>query len=94
MVAVPIGPPLRMAVVASPDYFAVYPIPKLPHDLTEHRCIDQRMPSSGGLYVWDFAHRGRQVSVRVDGPLVFNTAAPQVDAALAASASRCCPRTN
>jgi DNA-binding transcriptional LysR family regulator len=83
MIAVPIGPSLRMAVVASPDYFAVHPAPKTPHDLTAHRCINQRMPTSGGLYVWDFERRGRQVNVRVDGPLIFNTAPPQVDAALA-----------
>jgi len=83
MVAVPIGPPLRMAVVASPDYFGINPIPRTPHDLTKHRCINQRMPTSGGLYVWDFSRKGKQVNVRVDGPLVFNTAPPQVDAALA-----------
>ncbi len=83
MIAVPIGPPLRMAVVASPAYFEIHPKPKTPQDLTAHRCINQRMPSSGGLYVWDFARRGKQVNVRVDGPLIFNTAPPQVDAALA-----------
>jgi DNA-binding transcriptional LysR family regulator len=83
MIAVRIGPPLRMAVVASPDYFDTHPKPKKPQDLTAHRCINQRMPSSGGLYVWDFARRGKQVNVRVDGPLIFNTAPPQVDAALA-----------
>ena len=83
MVAVPIGPPLQMAVVASPEYFAVNPIPKTPADLTRHQCINQRMPTSGGLYVWDFEKRGRKVNVRVDGPLIFNTAPPQVDAALA-----------
>ncbi|WP_422018631.1 LysR substrate-binding domain-containing protein [Roseateles sp.] len=83
MIAVPIGPPLRMAVVASPGYFAVNPVPKTPHDLMMHRCINQRMPTSGGLYVWDFAKKGKQVNVRVDGPLIFNTAPPQVDAALA-----------
>jgi DNA-binding transcriptional LysR family regulator len=83
MIAVPIGPSLRMAVVASPDYFALHPIPKSPNDLTAHACINQRMPTSGGLYVWDFERRGRQVNVRVDGPLIFNTARPQVDAALA-----------
>jgi DNA-binding transcriptional LysR family regulator len=49
MIAVPIGPPLRMAVVASPGYFAVNPVPKTPHDLMMHRCINQRMPTSGGL---------------------------------------------
>jgi DNA-binding transcriptional LysR family regulator len=83
MIAVPIGPPLRMAVVASPGYFAAHPPPKAPPDLTAHRCINQRMPTSGGLYVWDFERRGRKVNVRVDGPLIFNTAPPQVDAALA-----------
>ncbi|WP_454711741.1 LysR family transcriptional regulator [Cupriavidus nantongensis] len=83
MIAVPIGPPLRMAVVASPTYFAAHPPPKTPQDLMAHRCINQRMPTSGGLYVWDFERRGRQVNVRVDGPLIFNTTQPQVDAALA-----------
>lgn len=83
MIAVPIGPPLRMAVAASPGYFAANPPPKAPRDLTAHRCINQRMPTSGGLYVWDFERRGRKVNVRVDGPFIFNTAPPQVDAALA-----------
>jgi DNA-binding transcriptional LysR family regulator len=83
MIAVAIGPALRLAVVASPGYFAARPAPKLPRDLTEHRCINQRMPTSGGLYVWDFERRGRKVNVRVDGPLVFNTTPPQVEAALA-----------
>lgn len=83
MVAVPIGPPLRMAVVGSPEYFESNPRPKTPRDLTAHRCINQRMPTSGGLYVWDFSRRGKQVNVRVDGPLIFNTSPPQVDAALA-----------
>jgi DNA-binding transcriptional LysR family regulator len=83
MIALPIGPPLRMAVVASPDYFARHPVPHSPSDLTAHACINQRMPTSGDLYVWDFEKRGRQANVRVDGPLIFNTAPPQVDAALA-----------
>lgn len=83
MIAVPIGPPLRLAVVASPGYFATRPIPKTPNDLMAHQCINQRMPTSGGLYVWDFERRGRRVNVRVEGPLIFNTTQPQVDAALA-----------
>ena len=83
MIAMPIGPPLRMAVVASPGYFSKHPVPQKPQDLMAHRCINQRMPTSGGLYVWDFARKGKQVNLRVDGPLVFNTAPPQVDAALA-----------
>ncbi|CAJ0808789.1 HTH-type transcriptional regulator PgrR [Ralstonia psammae] len=83
MIAVPIGPALRLAVVASSEYFAAHPVPKVPRDLMDHRCINQRMPTSGGLYVWDFERRGRKVNVRVDGPLIFNTSHPQVEAALA-----------
>jgi DNA-binding transcriptional LysR family regulator len=83
MIAIPIGPPLRLAVVASPDYFAAHPAPKKPQELTAHNCINQRMPTSGGLYVWDFERRGRKLNVRVGGQLVFNTTQPQVDAALA-----------
>lgn len=83
MIALPIGPPLRMAVVGSPSYFATRPKPTTPQDLTAHRCINQRMPSSGGLYVWDFARRGKQLNVRASGPLIFNTSPPQIDAALA-----------
>lgn len=83
MIAVPIGPRLRLAVVASPDYFAEHPVPRKPQDLMAHRCINQRMQTSGGLYVWNFERRGKQVNVRVDGPLIFNTTQPQVDAALA-----------
>jgi DNA-binding transcriptional LysR family regulator len=60
-----------------------HPIPQTPQDLMSHNCINQRMLTSGGLYVWDFEHRGRQVNVRVDGSLIFNTVPPQVDAALA-----------
>lgn len=83
MIAVPIGPPMRLAVVASPDYFNAYGKPKVPQDLMKHQCINQRMQSSGGLYVWDFERRGQQMNVRVDGQLIFNTSQPQVDAALA-----------
>ena len=83
MIAIPIGPTMRLAVVGSPDYFAANPIPRKPQDLVAHRCINQRMQSSGGLYVWDFERGGRQVNVRVDGQLIFNTTQPQIDAALA-----------
>ena len=82
MIAIPIGPDMRMAVVGSPGYFTRHGVPESPQDLTQHRCINQRMPTSGGLYVWDFSCRGKQMNVRVDGPLIFNTTQPQVDAAL------------
>ena len=82
MIAVPIGPPLRMAAVAVPGYFASRGIPENPRDLMNHRCINQRMQTSGGLYVWDFEQQGKQVNVRVDGQLIFNTSSHIVDAAL------------
>lgn len=82
MVALPIGPKLRMAAVASPAYFERHPVPKVPDDLTRHPCINIRFPTSGGLYVWEFERRGRQVNVRVDGQAIFNTSPPIVLAAL------------
>jgi len=75
MIAVPIGPEVRMAVVASPDYFASNPPPKKPQDLLNHRCIDIRFPTLGGVQVWEFEKRGRTVNVRVEGQMIVNTSA-------------------
>jgi DNA-binding transcriptional LysR family regulator len=72
MVAVRIGPDLRMVVVGAPSYFAAHPKPKTPHDLPRHRCINLRLPTLGGLYAWEFKKDGRALNVRVDGQLVFN----------------------
>lgn len=83
MIAMPIGPKLRMAAAASLDYFARYPVPKTPHDLTQHQCINMRMVRSGGIYVWEFDHEGGELKVRVNGQLTFNTSDHVVDAALA-----------
>ncbi|WP_116812263.1 LysR family transcriptional regulator [Steroidobacter cummioxidans] len=82
MIAMPIGPKLRMAAVASPAYFQRYRIPKIPAELTKHRCINIRFPTHGGLYVWEFERRGRHVNVRVDGQVTFNTSPPVVLGAL------------
>lgn len=73
MVAVRIGPDLRMAVVGAPAYFAANPAPRMPHDLAAHNCINLRMLSGGGLYAWELEKKGREVRVRVDGQLAFNT---------------------
>jgi DNA-binding transcriptional LysR family regulator len=72
MIAVRIGPDLRLAIVAAPSYFATRPEPKSPQDLVNHNCINFRQPSAGGLYAWEFQKRGRAVRVRVEGQLVFN----------------------
>jgi DNA-binding transcriptional LysR family regulator len=83
MIAVRIGPDMRMAVVGAPSYFARRPRPKTPQELTAHDCINIRLPTYGGLYVWEFEKRGRELKVRVEGQLVFNNMGLRVNAALA-----------
>jgi DNA-binding transcriptional LysR family regulator len=82
MIAVPIGPPMRMVAVAAPSYFATRPKPKTPNDLTAHTCISIRLPTHGGLYAWEFEKAGREFRVRVDGQLVFNSISQILQAAL------------
>lgn len=72
MIAVRIGPELRMLVVGSPPYFRTHGRPGTPHDLTDHACINLRLPTYGGLYVWEFEKDGHAINVRVDGQLTFN----------------------
>lgn len=83
MIAVRIGPNLRMAVVGSPSYFARQKRPKTPQDLTAHDCINLRLPTYGGLYAWEFEKGGRELNVRVQGQLVFNNIALRLSAVLA-----------
>lgn len=83
MIAVPIGPEMRMIVVAAPSYFAERAEPKRPQDLLEHNCINLRLPTRGGLYAWEFEKDGRELRVRVDGQLIFNSSKPRLRAALA-----------
>jgi DNA-binding transcriptional LysR family regulator len=82
MVAVPIGPELRMAVVGASSYFARRSPPRTPQDLTGHNCINLRLPVHGGLYAWEFEKKGRALNVRVDGQLTFNTSSLMLKAAL------------
>ena len=82
MIAVRIGPDMRMAVVGSPAYFARHPRPRTPQELTTHRCINLRLPTYGGIYAWEFEKGERELKVRVEGPLVFNTLALRLNAAL------------
>ncbi|CAA0093032.1 HTH-type transcriptional regulator PgrR [Starkeya nomas] len=91
MVAVRIGPDLRMAVVGSPDYFARHPKPKTPHELTRHSCINLRLPTLGGLYAWEFERKGRPLNVRVDGQFICNETSMIIDAALNGLGLTCLP---
>lgn len=72
MIAVRIGPDMRMAAVGSPGYFAEHGPPATPHDLAGHRCINLRFPTYGGLYAWEFERSGRALNVRVEGQLIVN----------------------
>ena len=81
MIAVRIGPDWRMVVVGSPAYFAAHPIPVAPMELVAHDCINMRQTTAGGLYAWEFEKDGRQLRVRVEGRLTFNSSYPMVDAA-------------
>jgi DNA-binding transcriptional LysR family regulator len=83
MIAVRVGPDLRMAVVGAPAYFEKRKRPRTPQDLTDHNCINLRLPTHGGsLYAWEFEKNGRELNVRVEGQLVFNGAGALLDAAL------------
>src|SRR5436853_2346672 len=83
MIAIRIGPDIRMAVVGTPSYFAKRSPPKKPQDLNDHNCINLRLPTYGGLYAWEFEKNGRELKVRVEGQLVFNGTAQMLNAALA-----------
>ncbi len=83
MIAVRIGPDIRMAVVGAPSYFAKRSLPKKPQDLTDHNCINLRLPTYGGLYAWEFEKGSRELKMRVDGQLVLNGSIQMLNAALA-----------
>src|SRR5260221_14158926 len=83
MVAIRIGPDMRMAVVGAPSYLGNRPLPKRPQDLTGHNCINLRLPTYGGLYAWEFEKGGRELRVRVEGQFVLNGTAAMLKAALA-----------
>jgi DNA-binding transcriptional LysR family regulator len=83
MIAVRIGPDLRLAVIGAPSYFKGRPELKRPQDLIGHNCINLRLSTRGGLYAWEFEKSGQELKVRVDGQLIFNTPAQVLHAALA-----------
>ena len=83
MIAVRVGPDVRMAVVAAPSYFANRAVPEKPQDLTAHDCINVQRPTHGGLLPWDFKKGSRELNVRVEGQMTFNGFPQVVDAALA-----------
>ena len=83
MIAVRIGPDMRMAVVGAPSYFEKRSPPTKPQDLTGHNCINLRLPTHGGVYFWEFEKGGRALKVRVEGQMVLNATTQMLIAALA-----------
>jgi DNA-binding transcriptional LysR family regulator len=83
MISARIGPDVRFAVIGAKSYFAKHTPPNEPQDLLGHRCINLRLPTYGGLYAWEFEKDGREVKVRVEGQLVFNSIFENLNAALA-----------
>jgi DNA-binding transcriptional LysR family regulator len=83
MIAVRIGPDMRMAVVGAPSYFKTRAEPRKPQDLIDHNCINLRLPTLGSLYAWEFEKGSRELRVRVEGQLTFNGTAQLMHAALA-----------
>jgi DNA-binding transcriptional LysR family regulator len=93
MIAVRIGPDLRMAVVGSPFYFEGRSEPQTPHELVNHNCINLRLPTHGGLYAWEFEKDGHEHKVRVEGQLVVNLSTQILNAALAGCGLAYLPET-
>jgi DNA-binding transcriptional LysR family regulator len=82
MIAVRIGPDMRMVVVGAPSYFATRAAPRTPRELVDHNCINLRLPTHGGLYAWEFEKGKRKLRVHVEGQLIFNATAQMLNAAL------------
>jgi DNA-binding transcriptional LysR family regulator len=93
MIAVRIGPDMRMAVVGAPAYFRGRPEPKTPQELTGHNCINLRLPGHGAVYAWEFERGGRELKVRVEGQFTFNATGQILNAALAGSGLAYVPET-
>lgn len=83
MIAVRIGPPMRMLVIGAPGYLASRPIPRVPQDLAQHDCINLRFIARGSLYAWEFEKGEQRLNVRVEGRLTFNNLEQIREAALA-----------
>lgn len=80
MISIPLMGDMRLSVVASPEYLQRYGTPKVPNDLTQHRCINLRLPTHGGLFAWEFSEHHKDFHVRVTGPLILNSVIQIADA--------------
>ena len=72
MIAVRIGPDLRMAAVGSHGYLEQHGTPATPQDLAQHNCINPRLALAGGLYLWELEKDAHERRVRVEGRFTSN----------------------
>jgi DNA-binding transcriptional LysR family regulator len=72
MIALPLGGPLSVAIVGSPDYFKRHPVPRHPSDLVQHNCVRFRFSGSGAIYKWEFEVDGRDVEYELSGNLTIS----------------------
>ena len=82
MIAVRIGPDVRIVVVATLEYFEKNGMPRTPQDLYNHSCIGFKLMSHGGIYAWEFEHERLDVKVKISGQWIFNESYYSVDAVL------------
>ncbi|MCL1076234.1 LysR family transcriptional regulator [Shewanella dokdonensis] len=82
MVAMPITPELRIAVTASAAYLAKHGTPSHPKELMQHRCINWRLPTAGGLLPWEFERGSEKINIRPNNSLILNTSHAGIQAAL------------
>jgi DNA-binding transcriptional LysR family regulator len=91
MIAIRIGPDLRIVVAGAPEYLSRRGTPQTPYDLTHHNCINLRMPTLGGLYAWEFEKDERSLRVRVNGQFTSNDPDLVLEAALDGAGLCCLP---
>lgn len=65
-----VSQPSRLIAVASPDYLAGGPVPRIPTDLHDHDCI--RLRSSNQFIPWGFERGENKLEITVTGPLIVN----------------------
>ncbi|EDU6367026.1 TPA: LysR family transcriptional regulator [Salmonella enterica subsp. houtenae] len=91
MIAVKIGPDMRLVTVASLGYLSQHGAPQTPHDLQDHCCINMRLPTAGGVYHWEFEKEGKPLRVKVQGQLTLNRLMERIDAAREGFGITCVP---
>ncbi|MHA3735510.1 LysR family transcriptional regulator [Pseudomonas sp. Eth.TT006] len=81
MVSLPIGPPMRSVVVASPAFLERHPAPQTPEDVQRLPCLRHRYPS-GTMYRWEFEREGIAQEIEVNGPLILGDVSLMIGPAL------------